>query len=201
MLNRLLMPRTHAVEKFAWVLMGNLASTIYTTAVQGSEFDGIQQLWFFITALFFLSFEVNVSKKEVIKVKYNSKLNWGWDEDHPVLLRLLIECLRFFILVSFGFAKMTHSWKDCCQAEPVPLTILSSEWDLLVLFSLVLYYHVFLLQEKQYIHCITVKLDMMRPYWFVWLRCRIKWPTKDRSLSQQETKISERLYTFLWNAA
>merc|ERR1712107_797890 len=33
-----------------------------------------------------------------------------------------------------GFAKMTRSRKDCCQAEPVPLTILSSEWDLLVLF-------------------------------------------------------------------
>ena len=46
---------------------------------------------------------------------------------------------------------MTHSWKDCCQAEPVPLTILSLERDLLVLFWLVLYYHVFLLQEKQYI--------------------------------------------------
>ena len=44
MLDRLLMPRTHALEKFAWALMGNLASTIYTTTVQGSEFDGIQQL-------------------------------------------------------------------------------------------------------------------------------------------------------------
>ena len=71
------------------------------------------------------------------------------------IIRFCWDCwlsvVRFFILVSFGFVKMTHSWKDCCQAEPVPLTILSSEWDLLVLFWLVLYYQVFMLQEKQYI--------------------------------------------------
>ena len=135
------------------------------------------------------------------RVRYNSKFNSRWDEDYPVLQRLLIECQSemfsfHLVLQRWRRAERTVAkrsqfyWRSWAQSG---IYWSSSDWCSTTKSLCCKKSNTYVLWR--------LKLNMMRSYWFVWLRRRTKWRSKDKSLRQQETQIWDRLFTFLWEAA